>query len=125
MLDIVVAAGCFDDKRILEQLGQGHALPCRQRMICRKHGTQRVIPERIELQVICHDGGQKAAVHLPVDNPVPDLILVAVQNLYIHLGIVLLKIVDDLRHPLGRDAGKTAHSQGALHFVVDIERCLP
>ena len=94
-------------------------------MILREYSTQRVIPQGIEFQIIRHDGGQKAAVHLPVDDPVPDLIIVAVQNLHIHLGIVLLKIVDDLRHPQGRDAGKAAHPQFALYLVVDVERRLP
>ena len=105
--------------------GQSHTLLCCQRMILREYGTQRVIPQGIEFQIIRHDGGQKAAVHLPVDDPVPDLIIVAVQNLHIHLGIVLLKIVDDLRHPQGRDAGKAAHPQFALYLVVDVERRLP
>ena len=60
-----------------------------------------------------------------MDDPFPDLIIVAVQDLYTHLRVVLLEIMHHFRHPERCDAGKAAHPQLALHLVVDIERSLP
>ena len=56
-----------------------------------------------------------------MDDPFPDLIIVAVQD----LRVVLLEIMHHFRHPERCDAGKAAHPQLALHLVVDIERSLP
>ena len=125
MLDIIVAAGRFDDERVLKQLRKGHALLRRQRVPLRENGAQRVIPERIEFQIVRHDGREKTAVHLPVDDPVTNFIIVAVQNFHIYFGVIFLEIMHDFRHPQGGDAGKAAHTQLALHLVVDIERRLP
>ena len=125
MLDVVITAGRFDDERALKQLRQGHTGLCSQRMPLREHGTQRVVPERVEFQVICHNGREKTAVYLSTDDPFPDLIIVAVQNFNLHLRVVFLEIMHDFRHPEGGDAGKAAHPQLALHLVVDVERRLP
>ena len=52
VLDVVITAGRFDDERILKQLRQGHTGMCSQRMPLREHSAQRVVPERVEFQVV-------------------------------------------------------------------------
>ena len=125
MLDVVITAGRFDDERMLKQLRQGHTGMCSQRMPLREHSAQRIVPERVEFQVVCHNGREETAVHLPTDDPFPDLIIVAVQNFNLHLRVVFLEIMHNFRHPERCDAGNAAHPQLALHLVVDIERRLP
>ena len=56
MLDVIITAGRFNDERILKQLRQRYAGSCSQWMPLREHGTQRVVPERVEFQVVCHNG---------------------------------------------------------------------
>ena len=38
------------------RLRQGHTGMCSQWMPLREHSAQRVVPERVEFQVVCHNG---------------------------------------------------------------------
>ena len=82
MLNVVVTPRRFDNQGIPEQLRQGNLGFLRQRVIFRKNRTQRVVPQGIKAQRLRHNGGQKAAVHLAVENPGPDFVVVSVQDLY-------------------------------------------
>ena len=58
---------------------------------------------------------------LPADDPVMDLVVVAVENLHLDLRIVLLEKVYDVRQLHRRHARKAADAQPALDLVVDVE----
>jgi len=56
-----------------------------------------------------------------MNDPVPDFIIVPVENLDFHLRIVFLKKADHIRHPHGCYACKTSDSKFPLHFIVNVE----
>ena len=119
--NVVVAAGRFDDERVLEQLLRGDAAALRERMFPGQHGAERILMQRIKGQILRQNGREKAAVHLSADNPVMDLVIVAVEDLHLDLRIVLLEKMHDVRQPHRRHARKAADAQSALDLVVDVE----
>ena len=56
-----------------------------------------------------------------MNDPVPDLIIIAVKNFYIHFRIIFPEKMNHIRHPQSSDAGKTTDPQFPLNLIVDIE----
>ena len=59
-----------------------------------------------------------------MQNPIPNFIVISIQDLHFHPRKLLPKIADYLRHPQGRYTGKTANPQLAFHLVVNLIRRL-
>ncbi len=121
VLDVVVAPGGLDDKGVLEKVGQRHALLPGQRVPFRENGAERIVQKGIEFQIVCHDGREKPAIDLPADDPVTDLIVISIQDLNFHLGIMFPEIVDHPGDPQGGNTGKAADPELAFDLVVDVE----
>ena len=121
VLDIIIASGGLDDKRVLEKIGQGHALLPGQRMPFRENGAERIVQKGIEFQVICHDGREKPAIDLSADDPVADFIVISIQDFNFHFWIMFPKVVDYPGDPQGGNAGKASDPELALNLVVDVE----
>lgn len=90
-------------------------------MILRKNGTEGIVMQRIEPQVICKNRGQKATIDLSPEDPLPDLIIVAVQNLHGDLGVMLLEMTDDPGDPHGGHTGEAPNPQLSLNITADVK----
>ena len=88
MLNVIVAAGSLDDQRVFEELRQSDTAFGRKGMPLGENSTQGIAQQWIKGQNICHDGGSKTAIYLTVNDPVPDFIVIAIKDLYIHLWII-------------------------------------
>ena len=56
-----------------------------------------------------------------MDDPVTDLIVIAVKDLYLHLWIMLFEEMDHSRHPQCCNTGKASYPQLSFDLMINIK----